>query len=86
MPTGEISSDGSSLTFARDSQSRITAITDPMGKSLTYQYDFYGDLVSVTDRDGNVTRFTYDTDHLLSRSTIRLAERVADRIRLIAAG
>ncbi len=62
---GEISSDGASLTFTRDSQNRITAITDPMGKSITYQYDFYGDLVSVTDRDGNVTRFTYDTDHLL---------------------
>ena len=39
------SSDGQGLTIARDSQGRVTSITDPMGKSITYGYDFYGDLV-----------------------------------------
>ena len=62
---GEVNTDGQSLTFTRDSQNRITSITDPMGESIKYQYDSYGDLVSVTDRDGNVTRFTYGPDHLL---------------------
>ncbi len=62
---GESNSDGSSLTITRDSEGRITSITDPTGHQITYAYDSYGDLVSVTDQDGNVTRFTYDTNHLL---------------------
>ncbi len=62
---GETSSDGANLTFTRDTQGRITQITDPMGQSLTYQYDFYGDLVTVTDQSGNVSHFTYDSNHTL---------------------
>ena len=42
---GEIDTDGTSLTFTRDSDNRITSITDPLEASrLTYQYDSYGDL------------------------------------------
>ena len=63
----ETSTTGASLTITRDSQGRVTSITDPMGNTTTYTYDFYGDLVAVTDPEGNVTRYTYDTDHTLEQ-------------------
>ncbi|NLD49415.1 MAG: RHS repeat-associated core domain-containing protein, partial [Clostridiaceae bacterium] len=56
-------STGKSITFDRDSQGRITKITDPMNKVINYEYDYYGDLVKVTDQEGNVTRFTYNSSH-----------------------
>ncbi len=59
------SSDGQNLTIARDSQGRVTSITEPDGSQIQYGYDFYGDLVTVTDAVGNVTRYTYDSNHLL---------------------
>ena len=60
---GVIHSSGKEITFARDAQNRITAVTDPMGNDITYGYDASGDLVSVTDREGNETQFTYFVDH-----------------------
>ena len=63
--SGVQSSDGQNLTIARDSQGRVTSITEPDGGQITYGYDFYGDLVTVTDPMGNVTRYTYDANHLL---------------------
>src|SRR6185436_3881510 len=53
------------LTFQRDSQGRITRITDPLSNSVSYVYDARGDLVSVTDQEGLITRFTYLADHFL---------------------
>jgi YD repeat-containing protein len=64
-PNAVVQSSGQQITVSRDSQGRITTITDPMGGQITYGYDFYGDLVSVTDQLGNVTRYTYDSDHRL---------------------
>lgn len=59
-------SDGMSIDFVRDSNGRITKITDPAGEPIDYTYNSEGDLVSVTDRNSNRTEFTYDTDHYLT--------------------
>jgi RHS repeat-associated protein len=58
---GIIHSGGVVVVFSRDSENRITSITDPLGNVLTYEYDAYGDLVAQTDRQGNVTRYRYDS-------------------------
>ncbi len=63
--SGIQASNGMNLTIARDSQGRVTSITEPDGSQIQYGYDFYGDLVTVTDAGGNVTRYTYDTNHQL---------------------
>ncbi|MFP4015681.1 MAG: putative Ig domain-containing protein, partial [Halanaerobiales bacterium] len=54
---------GKSVQFTRDSEGRITSITDPEGNMINYSYDYYGDLTSVTDQEGNITRFTYNSTH-----------------------
>ena len=60
-------SSGVGITFTRDTQGRITRITDPEHNGMTYGYDANGDLVSYTDREENTSRFTYSEDqpHLL---------------------
>jgi RHS repeat-associated protein len=58
-PNGVVHSSGRSMSFQRDTQGRITRITDPDGKFLQYSYDLDGNLAKVTDRGGNQTRFTY---------------------------
>ena len=60
---GIIHSAGKSVLFDRDSEGRITTITDPMGNTIEYEYDFYGDLVAVTDQEGNQTQFGYNSNH-----------------------
>jgi YD repeat-containing protein len=47
------------ITFTRDSQGRISAITDPNGAQISYGYDTHGDLVSVTDRTGHTVQYVY---------------------------
>src|SRR5262249_45707578 len=56
---GIVSSAGPAITFQRDAQDRITAVTDPMGNSVRYEYDGNGDLVAVTDQLGSRTQFIY---------------------------
>lgn len=56
---GIVSSAGAAVTFARDPQGRIVAVTDPAGNEVAYQYDVNGDLVAVTDREDNTTRLRY---------------------------
>jgi RHS repeat-associated protein len=58
-PTGFLHSSGSAVTIQRDSQRRITSITDPTGKGFTYTYDVDGNLATATDRVNNVTKFRY---------------------------
>jgi RHS repeat-associated protein len=62
---GITSSTGKGVSFTRDSQNRITTITDPMGHALTYAYDAVtsGDLSSFTDQLSNTSTFTYDSAH-----------------------
>ena len=67
--TGITSSTGLSVTFQRDAEGRITAITDPRGHAIVYTYGATGsdpnvtDLTVVTDRNGNTTQFAYAPDH-----------------------
>lgn len=67
--TGVTHSSGKSITITRDSQNRVTRITDPLGKSIGYTYNAAGDLVAVTDRAGNTTTFAYDGQHYLGNIT-----------------
>lgn len=60
---GIINASGKSVVFERDSEGRITKISDPYDRSISYEYDYYGDLISVTDQGGYITRFTYDFNH-----------------------
>lgn len=64
---GITSSTGKGVSFTRDSQNRITTITDPMGNQLNYAYDAVtsGDLSSFTDQLNNTSTFTYDSNHYL---------------------
>jgi RHS repeat-associated protein len=53
-------SSGKSVVFGRDSQGRITSITDPQGKAALYAYDpETGDLQSLTDRQLSSTFYGY---------------------------
>jgi fibro-slime domain-containing protein/RHS repeat-associated protein len=58
--SGITSDTGRAVSFTRDGQGRITAITDPRGHSIIYGYNTAGDLVSVTDRENKTTTFTYN--------------------------
>lgn len=56
-------SSGKSVTFSRDTQGRVTQVTDPNGGAIRYAYDGAGDLAHVTDQAGNTTSFTYNRNH-----------------------
>jgi YD repeat-containing protein len=60
---GIIHSSGKSIVFNRDSQGRITQITDPAGQPMTYSYDTAGDLISFSDRETNTSTFSYNNTH-----------------------
>jgi YD repeat-containing protein len=63
--SGIISSTGKSVAFQRDSQNRITQITDPAGNTLSYAYDDNGDLTTYTYPLQDVGTYTYDDNHNL---------------------
>ena len=68
-PNGITSSSGNlTVAFARDSQGRVTDITDPNGKVYHYTYDSSGDLVSVK-LPGVETplRYEYDAGHFFRK-------------------
>ncbi|MDY4079858.1 MAG: DUF6531 domain-containing protein, partial [Clostridium sp.] len=63
------SADGSKtkeVKITRDSQGRISSISDFDGKTVNYEYDAKGNLIKVTDREGRETSYTYDSDSKLS--------------------
>ena len=63
------SADGSKtkeVKISRDSQGRISSISDFDGKAVNYEYDAKGNLIKVTDREGKETSYTYDSDSKLS--------------------
>jgi YD repeat-containing protein len=70
-PTGITSSTGLNVPFVRDTQGRITRITDPLGNAYNYAYDANGNLSTLTLPPapptvlGPVT-YTYDSAHLLT--------------------
>lgn len=61
--TGILHSAGKGISFTRDSENRITAITDPMGNVLRYEYDENGDLIRFIDAKGRITRYEYNSSH-----------------------
>ncbi len=64
---GITSSAGPSITFTRDAQGRITAMTDPKGHTQTYTYSAAGDLASHADATGGTTSYFYTAQHGLVR-------------------
>jgi RHS repeat-associated protein len=58
-------SSGKSIAFTRDSQGRISLITDLQGRVQSYAYDENGDLTAYTDQTGGITRFNYARNHYL---------------------
>lgn len=61
--SGIVHSSGKSVSFTRDSEGRIVAVTDPAGNSISYAYDTNGDLESVTERDGAESSYAYNSEH-----------------------
>jgi YD repeat-containing protein len=64
------SSNGLNVPFVRDSQGRITQITDTLGNNYSYSYDGNGNLANVT-YPGIATpaQYQYDSTHLLTQET-----------------
>ncbi|MGF2736979.1 Ig-like domain-containing protein, partial [Marinobacter sp. DUT-1] len=60
---GIFHSSGKAVTFERDSNGRIKAITTPKGDRLTYLYDGDNNLVTSADALGNATEYTYNRNH-----------------------
>ncbi|MCP3996345.1 MAG: hypothetical protein GY722_14995 [bacterium] len=65
-PAGITHSSGKGIVFERDTEGRITRITDPLAQVMVYAYDAAGDLASFTDQEGYVDQFTYDEFHRLT--------------------
>ena len=67
-PNGITSSNGLNVPFVRDSQGRITQITDTLGNRYQYAYDVNGNLASVTYPSiMTPAQYQYDSTHLLTR-------------------
>jgi RHS repeat-associated protein len=63
-PNGITSTTGLNVLFVRDSQNRITQITDPQGNLYVYGYDENGNLASVTyPNTSQPSTYTYDPNH-----------------------
>ena len=70
-PTGISSTTGLNVPFIRDTQGRITKITDPLGNAYNYAYDASGNLSTLTLPPSPPTvllpvTYTYDATHLLT--------------------
>jgi RHS repeat-associated protein len=64
------SAGGVSVPFVRDSQGRITQITDLNGNNYNYSYDGSGNLSQVTlPGITGTASYSYDSDHLLTGKT-----------------
>src|ERR1700758_4859268 len=71
-PTGITSSTGLNVPFVRDTQGRITQITDPLNNVYQYSYDPNGNLTTVTypavasPPVPTYAIYGYDATHLLT--------------------
>ncbi|MGV8913610.1 MAG: DUF6531 domain-containing protein [Rhodoglobus sp.] len=61
--------EGHAYLYEWDNQSRITAITDPVGGTERFAYDAAGNTTQHTDEAGNVTKFEYNTAGLVTKET-----------------
>ncbi|OZG70938.1 hypothetical protein BTA51_22790 [Hahella sp. CCB-MM4] len=60
---GIFHSSGKAVTFNRNSEGKITSITDPKGSVLTYTQDENGNLTASADTLGEETTYTYNRNH-----------------------
>ncbi len=77
---GIFHSSGKAITFQRDSDGRIRAITTPNGDVLNYQYSDEGDLSASADALGNSTEYTYNRSHGLLEIIDPLGNRLVRNI------
>lgn len=61
--SGIVHSSGKAITFNRDTQGRITSITDSNGYAVNYEYSSSGNLKSVINEENQTTSFTYNREH-----------------------
>ena len=59
-------SEGGSITFNKDSEGKITSISDGLGNTVNYTYDDNSDLIKVNDVGGYDTSFKYDDSHYIT--------------------
>ncbi len=59
-------SEGGGISFNKDSDGKITSISDGLGNTVTYTYDDNGDLTKVNDIGGYDTSFKYDNSHYIT--------------------
>ncbi|QNH23137.1 RHS repeat protein [Xanthomonas sp. GW] len=64
---------GRSLSFAYDSNSRLSTVTLPDGGMLTYGYDATGNLTSVQYPDGKTRQYVYNEQTLTSKANLPTA-------------
>jgi RHS repeat-associated protein len=76
---GVVHSAGRSVLFRRDSQGRITSVTDPAGQTIYYAYSDGGDLATFVDLSGNITSFNYANASGITNSTHLLSTIVDPR-------
>nr|WP_129841608.1 DUF6531 domain-containing protein [Streptomyces sp. RFCAC02] len=60
LPVAHEGPDGARCTVERDTELRITRITDPAGRTWDYRHDAAGRVIAESDFDGRVTRFEHD--------------------------
>ena len=80
--SGITSSNGITVPFVRDSQGRITRITDPLGNQYIYAYDTNGNLITRTLPPNSAgtspfNTYGYDSSHLLISDTDPRGKRAA---------
>ncbi|WP_241094202.1 RHS repeat-associated core domain-containing protein [Xanthomonas bonasiae] len=64
---------GRSLSFAYDSNGRLSTVTLPDGGTLTYGYDATGNLTSVQYPDGKTRQYVYNEQTLTSKANLPTA-------------
>jgi len=64
---------GRSLSFAYDSNSRLSTVTLPDSGTLTYGYDSIGNLTSVQYPDGKTRQYVYNEQTLTSKANLPTA-------------
>ena len=56
-------SNGTTITFTRDTMDRITKITSPTGKEVSYRYNNQGNLMDFMGIAGELVSYSYDHNH-----------------------
>jgi RHS repeat-associated protein len=68
-PLQEIAADGSTTTWARDANGRVTAVTDALNRTTTYALDSQGYVTQTTLPDSNTEKYQYQAPFVLGTAT-----------------